>query len=98
MRKLGEAVGLVLGTFAVLLACYAYYGWALSWVWHWTAVPIFGLRGIGVAEAIGVVVLAGMVRPSHRTPREDEKSNFWVAVLLAPLLAMLVAWVAQHWY
>jgi hypothetical protein len=74
-------------------------GWVLSILWRWFAVPMFGLPGIGIAEAVGVALIVAMLTHEHRRePKSESTSDSLTdaaAVFLRPLFALLVGWVAK---
>jgi hypothetical protein len=68
-------------------------GFVLSILWGWFMVPL-GLPALGVAQAIGIALVAGML--THQMPRgEAETSALFAFAFLAPLFSLAIGWVVK---
>ncbi len=67
-----------------------YYGWALSILWGWFAVPL-GMPAIGALEAAAVfsIIRFGVSDLSGATIEKERYKGVVVNLLLAPLLVLL---------
>lgn len=73
-------------------------GWVLSYLWAWFLVPL-GVRPLGVAWAIGLAVLVGLLT-NHHVPVKDQKIDSYELLagqIVRPLLALLVGYIAHRW-
>lgn len=73
--------------------------WVLTLLWGWFLVP-FGLPSIGVAHAYGLSVLVTFLNYNAKRSYLDSQEDmdwfvFLVLSVVAPLLALLLGWVAQ---
>jgi hypothetical protein len=71
-------------------------GFVLSVMWKWFIAGAFGLPQIGVAQAIGVSLVVGML--THQRPRGDGDDDFGEAIaygLLAPLVVLVAGWIVK---
>jgi hypothetical protein len=92
--------------FAVLFLCmfvaaFLLDGWVTQTVWGWFVVPIFGIRQINLAEAVGLGLVTGLFThqyiPTQRK-KEDGSTN-WEPIahlFLRPLLVLFIAWIVTH--
>lgn len=70
-------------------------GFALKTLWAWFLVPL-GLPAIGLAHAVGVAALIGLV--THQTPAtNDDEHTARVLVFgaISPGGALVVGWIAK---
>lgn len=82
-----------LGGLVVLLAVYN--GIILHMLWGWFLVPL-GVPQIGVAWAIGISALAGLLTPTIPPPESsDDGWTHMGNILLKPLLALVIGFVAK---
>lgn len=74
-------------------------GWALSILWSWFVVPIFGLPALSLASALGLsIVVSFMTHQDVDCEQPDRSmSATWsrvVAITVGrPLLALLMGWI-----
>lgn len=85
------------GFVALIIAISVLRGWVFSILWQWFAVPIFGLPPLGVAQAIGIAVIFSMLTHQYVPKKEDDSWQPIVFVLLSPLAALLIGWIARAW-
>lgn len=90
----------VVGITASVVLLSIWRGYVLSILWGWFAVPYLGAPPIGVAVAIGISLLVGMLT-SNRTGNEPEKDGShlqrfvttFTTSLLLTALTLLTAWI-----
>lgn len=90
----------VVGFPALLVLSSMWRGYVLSVLWGWFAVPYLGAPPIGVAAAIGISLLVGMLT-NHRTGNEATKDgstserllSAMAIALIAPALTLLFGWI-----
>ena len=73
-------------------------GWALSILWGWFVVPVFGLPALTIAQAVGVSYVVSFLTRRTAQPNKGEKEHsdvVWgVSVLfIAPLLTLGIGWI-----
>lgn len=91
-----EVLLLIIGVVAIVALASIWRGFVLSILWGWFAVPL-GLPPIGIAWAIGVATVVGMLAGSYSEDKED-KDDGWkkvIVLFVAPLIALGVGWVAH---
>lgn len=83
---------------AVGIVQYAFYGWAVSLVWGWFVVPLFGLPKLTLLWAIGMIQLSAMVIP-HKTPEEEPTMELLIKYFSKSMVGLAVplsvAWVVH---
>jgi len=96
-----KVLGAILGVVALIVLSVALNGFALSLLWDWFIVPVFGLPKLPVTSAIGLSLVVGYL--THQLPNEDTRSfgkTMAREVCLAvfkPSLALLFGWVLR-WF
>ncbi|MGW1422741.1 hypothetical protein ACWAT4_21805 [Bradyrhizobium manausense] len=70
-------------------------GWALSIIWGWFAVPIFGLPSLSIPQAIAVSLLVSMMTHQHIPQSKDEPWKPLMTGLLTPFVALLIGWIIK---
>jgi len=78
-------------------------GWILTKLWHWFAVPIFGLHELTLTQAIGVAMIIAFLTNRHvkftkSTKNKDSDTDWGVllsAVFVAPLVTLLFGWIVH---
>jgi hypothetical protein len=78
---------------AVLLGVYD--GFVVWVLWGWFVVPL-GVPQIGVAWAIGVSVLVGVLAPTPPPAPDGKRTDHFAAVAFKPALALLIGWIAKQ--
>ena len=73
-------------------------GWALSVLWGWFVIPVFGVSPIGVPAAMGLTLTAQLIlRPDYKTEPDVDAAELFgktVAVgFIAPLFVVFLGWV-----
>jgi hypothetical protein len=71
-------------------------GYALSVLWGWFVVPMFGLPALSIPFAMGLALVVGLLT-SHRLGNEatDDSKQWrmvWVAVM-RPAMVLLIGWI-----
>ncbi|MBH2008236.1 MAG: hypothetical protein I8H71_00915 [Xanthomonadaceae bacterium] len=77
-------------------------GLAVSVMWAWFIVPVFGLPALSIAQAYGIVLLVGLMTAKEKTEKD---SGSFAAVLgkgflrtsLVPALVLLVGYIVKAW-
>jgi hypothetical protein len=77
-------------------------GWVLSILWAWFIVPLFHLPQLSLPAAIGLALIANMLRGFNAPQKDsDEKDKKWGTLLarifLAPLFVLFFGWVVHLW-
>ena len=72
-------------------------GWALSTLWGWFIVPVFGLPSISIVQAIGISLLVGSFKGSSQSSRKDKTTSeslgeITVALLMPPF-SVFLGWI-----
>lgn len=68
---------------------------ALQTLWGWFVVKQFSLPPLGMAHAIGISILVGLL--THQAPHQDRETSQVVAHGIAgPAMALLVGWIAKQ--
>lgn len=70
------------------------HGVALSVLWGWFLVP-FGLPPIGLAWAVGLGCVSGMLVPTPPPVSKDDAFNHQVSIFLKPIVVLCVGFVAK---
>ena len=89
-----------LGLIGLLIVESVLRGWVLTYLWGWFLVPL-GLPPIGIAHAIGVALLVGMIthqsQPDCESPSREVSEHIGRVVghLIGPFVALLVGYIAQ---
>jgi hypothetical protein len=79
--------------FALALSLWA--GFAVSILWGWFVVPLFGLRPLSIAAATGLCLIGGLLTAKYARPKEDDGWRMFVRALLHPPLAVLFGFVLR---
>jgi phosphatidylglycerophosphate synthase len=78
-----------------------YRGWALSVLWGWFVVPLFGAPPLSIPYAIGLSLLVGFLTTHYDGSIAREKDREWwesmlggvVYGIIGPSFALLVGWI-----
>ena len=71
-------------------------GLVLTKLWEWFVMPIFHIRQIYLAEAIGFSLIAKYLQ---HTPPDEDNSSFpyrLIASILNPLVALCFGWILHQ--
>lgn len=72
-------------------------GWAVMSLWRWFIIPL-GASRISLAHAIGISIFANLLTARYRRLEDDAEVAERIAyAFAAPLMALLLGWVVQHW-
>lgn len=91
----------LIGIIAIVPVLIVFGGWALSVVWGWVAVPIFGLPVLSVSHGVAVSALASMLRSRQPEPKKPDESELehtfrlLFGCIIGVFIAMLIAWCAK---
>lgn len=70
------------------------WGFVLFKFWGWFIVPVFTtLPLITFWQAVGLMFVVALFHGKHLTPKEYDKTNAAVTVLLGPWLTLFVGWL-----
>lgn len=101
MNAIGYAIGIIVGVaFAALViaASSLIEGYCLHVLWGWFIVPM-GAKPIGIAMAIGISLVVGMLTHQHiPKPKEVHKDDKWncVAKVFAwPFVMLAIGYVVK---
>lgn len=98
-KKMGCGSALGIGVLYLIVAPILN-GLVLSKLWAWFIVPLFGLRGLGIIDALAVALTARMFMPQSRDKLSDDDKTeaqqiaspiVWVVGY--PLIALLFGWI-----
>jgi len=87
----------VLGVVAMILVATLLRGWALSVLWGWFVVPIFGVPALGIAQAIAVAMVVSMLTHQYVPSKEKDTWGPWAQIFLAPLFAVGIGWIVKQY-
>lgn len=71
-------------------------GWALTILWGWFVVPIFGLPALSISSAIGLGLVVNLLtyQPVHDPRTNRVKAVEGVAwIIIRPTFPLLVGWI-----
>jgi hypothetical protein len=85
------------GIFTLMVSAAILRGWALSILWGWFAVPIFGLPALGVAQAIGIAMTVGLMTHQYIPAKDKDKWMPVVTMILTPFIALGIGWIVRRW-
>lgn len=103
----GVAASAILGGLAAIVLAVVWAGFwsglAVSVLWGWFVVPVFGLPALSIAQAYGLALLVGML--THRGTKSDKDADGFAmalgrAFIGAPFVAglvLLVGYVVKMW-
>jgi len=88
-----------LGIGVVMVVGSVFGGWALSIMWGWFIVPLFGLPGLSVPYAIGLSLTLNYLIANNDTGRNKDEDKTEAAIyativaFVKPLFILLFGWV-----
>lgn len=84
---------LIWATFPVIMVIDAL---VLKMLWGWFVIPL-GIRGIGIFEAAGLVLLVGLLTHQHRWNDSDltEKANNVLVGIVLPLEVLAIGYIIK---
>lgn len=66
-------------------------------LWRWYAVPVFHLPPLSIPQAIGLSTITTLMSFRTVPPKEVDNWAYFRLVFVAPLLCLLVGWIARFW-
>lgn len=94
-----ESILKFLGTIALAIGSTILKGFVLTKLWAWFLVPFFGLPAIGIALAVGIATLVGLLAFQLPSFNEAENDNYLLNSIVYgyvfPLVALLVGFTAS---
>ena len=91
-------IGMIASFLLILIGGSIAGGWALSVLWGWFIVPVFGLPALSVVQSIGIILITGYItnKPSQgkdeRDTTEQIISNL-SHVFVMPLFSVGIGWI-----
>lgn len=89
---------MTVGIFGLMVVAAILRGWALTVLWGWFVVPLFGLPALGVAQAIGFSVTVGLIVHQYVPSKDKDTWAPLATTFLTPLLAVLIGWIVKGWF
>jgi len=78
-------------------------GWALSVMWGWFVVPLFNVPAFGIAQAVGLMCVIGMIVPRPNVNSDGKKYDTievivmsFVAAFVPPLVSVGIGWIVYQ--
>lgn len=78
------------------------HGWTLSYLWQWFVSPVFGIRELSIAEAIGIAIAVSYLTKSHMYTERDSDEAAKAAIygllisITNPLVALGIGYIAYQ--
>lgn len=85
------------GIFTLMSAVVILRGYVLSILWGWIIVPIFGLPAIGVAQAIGISIVVGLMTHQYVPSKDKEVWMPIITSILTLVFALIMGSVVRLW-
>ena len=70
-------------------------GWAISMLWGWFVVPLFGTKSLTIANAIGLSCFVSLFTASSAKKEEDDLGTMIARVLIVPVLIVFIGWIVS---
>jgi hypothetical protein len=86
-----------IGVMGLLIAATILRGWALSILWGWFVVPVFGLPPLSIPQAIGIAVTFSLIAHQYVPSKDKETWGPIVFAILSPFIAVLVGYIVRSW-
>lgn len=87
----------VVGAIVLVAVAAILRGWAFSILWGWFVVPIFNLPPIGVAQAIALSMIVGMLTHQYVPSKEKDAWQPFANIFITPLLALGIGWIIKSY-
>lgn len=104
-RALAACLSMVGLTFLVPIlftTAYIWRGWIFSILWRWFITPVFHIGHIGIAQAIGLSLIVGLLSSTQDVEEryKDKSATYRFGIMagklyVAPLLVLFIAWIVQ---
>ena len=94
-----KTIGIIATTLMVMAFSVTINGWALSVLWKWFIVPVFGAPILTIPAAIGVAMVVNYLTEKINMNNKDEREwgeKLFVGAFLAiakPSFALLFGWI-----
>ena len=96
-------IGLLAYTLVVIVGGSIAGGWALSIMWGWFVVPLFSVPALGIAQAVGLMCVVGMVFPKSTANSDGKKKDSitvivesFVLAFVAPFISVGIGWIVYQ--
>ena len=98
-KKPAEAALIVAATILLLIVSPIANGWALSILWKWFIVPLFGLGSLSIAQAIGLGLVVSFVAMPSPTKLQESYTE-WLGrmygiAITKPLYSLLFGYIVK---
>lgn len=80
----------------IIVGLMVFNGYVLSTLWFWFVVPIFSVKAISVAEAIGIMFFISYVIHQRSVTAKDTSTEFVEAIIFSLLkssVGLLFGWI-----
>lgn len=97
--KLMKIIGLITVFVVTAVLSVLWNGYALSVLWRWFVVPVFGVPALSVSYAIGISIVMGYLTHQYQSTASDGKtwqkqfSDSLAYCLAKPAISLLFGWV-----
>ena len=71
-------------------------GWALWLLWGWFMVPLLSLPSLTYFQSVGVGLVVSYATYTYVPSKEEDKENFFLVVIVRPLVAVLLGFVIKQ--
>ena len=92
LTAFGALVVVILGIVAVVFLLTLLRAFVLINLWGWFIVPLFQLPALNYPYAIGLSLVIGLFFVNKV---QSEGKEYWIGVILSPLLALFIGWIVQ---
>lgn len=92
--KIFGCLGMFLASILMMVIGTLMNGWALSILWKWFVIPIFGLPALSIIQAIGISMTVGLL--ISRSSADNSKKEWTEIVggyIAYPVLAVGIGWI-----
>ncbi len=94
-------LGGIVGVGILMVGSSIFNGYALSVLWGWFVVPVFGAPALGIVPAIGIAMVVSYLTYQTHDCKKEEKSfgktiaEGTVIAILKPSFALLFGWIVH---
>jgi putative flippase GtrA len=96
-----KIIGIITSFLIILVVTPIWRGYALSKLWLWFIVSTFGAAPLGIAQSIGLSLMASFLTHQVDTYQDKEKSSNErmtervLYAFLSPAMALLIGWIVK---
>lgn len=74
-------------------------GWVLTYLWHWFAVPIFGVPELGIVQAIGISLVIAFLTHEHSSlaikAEHKDSSQAMLTGVTVPFITLFIGYIVH---